>query len=57
MTARQTIVLQPPEVNFTNILRECFTLADPKQHKKYILAISLFCAFGVFRAEKLLVKC
>ena len=35
-------------VNFTNVLRAAFTLADSESTKKAAQLDSLFCAFGVW---------
>jgi hypothetical protein len=36
-----------PGVNFTNILRTAFALADPKGVKRYLLLTVFFYAFGI----------
>ena len=37
---------QPPGVNFINVLRAAFTLADPKSAKKTVKSISFFALLG-----------
>ena len=38
--------LYPPGVNFTNILRAAFTLADPKSAKRQVMLRSFFALLG-----------
>jgi len=44
------------KVNFTNILRTAFTLADPKSAKKYLQLDSIFCTFGICAHKRCVCK-
>ncbi len=49
-------VSPPPGVDFTNILFEAFTLADPKWEKRHSSQQCLFFPFGIYKRKKLRVN-
>jgi len=54
--ARRTMMKLTPGVNFTNIIHEVFTQADPKNTKNTVKFFALLGSVHVKAAPKILVK-